>query len=155
MKIAKVTPLFKNSDLENIRNNWSISVFLCFSKVLVLIMYKRFYKYFWEEKLWYSRQYGFQKCDSTDDAIVHLFGQIYESFENDNFTLGVFMDLSKAFDTIDHSIFIQFFKCACSKTCLQTILIYFFSRVTSTHHLRQLMTNWLRSSNDSQQTSCH
>ena len=57
-----------------------------------------------EEKLLYSKQFGFQKGHSTDHAIVHLVDQIYESFENDNYTLGVFIDLPKAFDTVDHSI---------------------------------------------------
>ena len=44
--------------------------------------------------LLYSKQFGFQKGHSTGHAIVHLVDQIYESFENDNYTLGVFIDLS-------------------------------------------------------------
>ena len=50
-------------------------------------MYNRLYKYLCEEKLLYSKQFGFQKGHSTDHAIVHLVDQIYESFENDNYTL--------------------------------------------------------------------
>ena len=45
------------------------------------------------------------KRSSTDHAIVHLVDQIRKSFENDNHTLGVFIDLSKAFDTVNRSIF--------------------------------------------------
>ena len=107
MKIAKVIPLFKNGDPKNITKYRPISVLPCFSKVLERIMYNRLYKYFCEEKLLYSKQFGFQKGHSTDHAIVHLVDQIYESFENDNYTLGVFIYLSKAFDTIDHSILLK------------------------------------------------
>ena len=100
MKIAKLIPLFKNGDPENITNYRPISVFSCFSKVLERIMYNRLYKYLCKEKLLYSKQSGFQKGHSADHAIVHLVDQIYQSFENDNYTLG-------AFDTVDHSILLK------------------------------------------------
>ena len=84
MKIAKVISSFKNGNPENI-NYRLISVLPCFSKVLERIMYNRLYKYLCEEKLLYSKQFGFQKGHSTDHAILHLVDQIYESFENDNY----------------------------------------------------------------------
>ena len=107
MKIAKVIPLFKNGNPEDITNYRPISFFPCFSKVLERIMHNRLYKYLCEENFLYSKQFGFQKGHSTDHAIFHFVDQIYESFENDNYTLGVFIDLSKTFDTVDHSLLLK------------------------------------------------
>ena len=102
LKIARVTPLF--SDISNYRH---ISVLACFSKILERIMYNRLYKYPTTEKLLYSKQFGFQTGLSSEHALVKLVDQIYKSLEKDHYTLGVFIDLSKAFDTIDHTILIR------------------------------------------------
>ena len=70
-------------------------------------MYNRLYSYLVNQKILYSKQFGFQKSHSTDHTIAQLADQIHESFENDSYTLGVFIDLSKAFDTIDHAILLK------------------------------------------------
>ena len=107
LKIARVTPLFKGGDPSNISNYRPISVLPCFSKILERIMYNRLYKYLTTEKLLYSKQFDFQTGLSTEHAIVKLVDQIHESFEKDHYTLVVFIDLSKAFDTVDHTILIK------------------------------------------------
>ena len=56
-----------------------------------------------ENNALYSKQFGFQNGHSTDHVVVQLVDQITESFENSNYTLGVFIDPLKAFDTMDHS----------------------------------------------------
>ena len=53
------------------------------------------------------KQFDFQKGHSTEHAIAQLADQIHESFENDNYTRGVFIDLPKAFDTTDHAILLK------------------------------------------------
>ena len=57
-----------------------------------------------ENNILYSKQFCFQNSHSTGHAVVQLVDQIIESFENNKYTLGVFIDLSKAFDTVDYSI---------------------------------------------------
>ena len=102
LKIARVTPLFKGGDPSDISNYRPILVLPCFLKILECL-----YKYLTTEKLLYSKQFGFQTGLSTEHAIVKLVDQIYKSFEKDHYTQGVFIDLSKAFDTVDHTILIR------------------------------------------------
>ena len=52
----------------------------------------------------YNKQFGFQKGHSTDHAIVKLADQIHELFNKNIYTLGVVIDLSKAFDTVNRKI---------------------------------------------------
>ena len=89
MIIAIVLPVFKTGDTADISNYPPISVFPCFSKILERVMYNRLYKYLTEQKILHPQQFGFRKGHSTEHAIAQLVDQIYESFENDNYTIGI------------------------------------------------------------------
>ena len=107
MKIAKVTPVFKGGDSADLSNYRPISVLPCFSKILERLMYNRLYKHLSNSKILYPKQFGFQKSHSTDHALLQLADQIYESFELNEYITGVFIDLSKTFDTVDHDIMLK------------------------------------------------
>ena len=64
------------------------------------------YKYLIESILYFT-QLVFQNCHSTDHSVVQLSDQITESFENKKYMLGVFIDLFRVFDTVDHSTLLR------------------------------------------------
>ena len=107
LKTAKVTPIFMAGDENDFGNYGPISVLSCFSKILEKIMYKRLFNHLSEHNLVYQKQLGFQQGRSTEHTIMQLIDQINDTFENNCFTLGIFIDLSKAFDTVDHRILIS------------------------------------------------
>ena len=107
LKIAKVTPLFKSGDETYFNNYRPISILPAFSKILERIMYNRVYSYFIKNNFLYKKQFGFQQNCSTDQAILNLIDEICEAFDKKQYMLGVFIDLSKAFDTVDHTILLE------------------------------------------------
>ena len=66
-------------------------------------MYNRLYKYLTDQKILHPNRLASEKATLQ----AHLVDQIYESFENDNYTVAIFVDLSKAFDTVDHAILLK------------------------------------------------
>ena len=77
------------------------------SKVLEKLFYKRLYSFLQKEKILYELQYEFRSNRSTSQAITELVGNLLNETENDKLTLCVYLELSKAFNTIDHDILLK------------------------------------------------
>ena len=107
MKVAKVPPIFKSGKKELLTNYRPISVLSCFSKILERIMYNRVCNNLNDNNLLFHKKFDFRKGHSTDHALIELINSMYDSFNQNKYTLGVFTDLSKAFDTVDHNILID------------------------------------------------
>ena len=107
LKIAKVIPIFKTGNLQSFGNYRPISLLPCFSKVLERLVANRLNKFIDKHKILDTSQYGFRANYSTQMALIDLVDKITASLDKTNHTYGIFLDLSKAFDTTDHDILLN------------------------------------------------
>ena len=102
MKLAIVKPLYKGKSKLEISNYRPISLLPVISKILEKIVNCRLVKFFKKYNVLYEGQYGFRKNRSTLDAILDLTGNIVDGFDKGMYTIALFLDMSKAFDSIKH-----------------------------------------------------
>jgi ribonuclease P/MRP protein subunit RPP40 len=77
-----------------------------FSKNFERVFYTRLIDYLNKNKLIYELQFGFRQKYSTQMAIICLMDKIINALERGHYTVGIFLDFSKAFDTVNHEILI-------------------------------------------------
>ena len=96
MKIARVIPLFKSGKRDIFTNYRPISFFPAFSKILERLMYNRLLRFLNVAKILSDNQYGFRKHHSAAYALAFLYDKISSAIENKEYTVGIYIDLSKA-----------------------------------------------------------
>ena len=107
LKTAKVIPVHKKDSKLDFSNYRPISLLSNVEKILEKLMYNRIYKFFSDNNLIYSLQFGFRQKYSTVHTLTSLTESIRKNLDEGNIGCGIFVDLQKAFDTVEHDILLS------------------------------------------------
>lgn len=107
LKISKITPIFKKGDKSDPNNYRPIAVLPFFSKIFEKIIYNRLIDFFTNFNVLNKNQHGFLKNKSTTTAIFEFVDKVLKGLDDKDNMLGLFIDLSKAFDCVDHDILLK------------------------------------------------
>ena len=107
LKIAKVIPIFKSGSVLEVTNYRPISLLSIFDKIIEKLLYKQLYDFLSNNNILFDNQFGFRKNRSTTLALIQITERIRESIDNKKFGCGIYIDLSKAFDTVNHDILLK------------------------------------------------
>ena len=107
LKLANVIPLYKKGAKSDPNNYRPISLLNVFSKIFEKIMKTKFMTFIKEQNILSPAQFGFQQNVSTEDALTLFSNKLYSQLDKSNSVLSIFIDFTKAFDTVPHSILIR------------------------------------------------
>ena len=106
-KLAKIIPIYKKEDPLFCSNYRPISLLPIYSKIFEKAIYSRMYSFLSDNNLLYEKQFGFRANHSTNHALTSTIENIKLQLDGGNFVGGFFIDLEKAFDTVNHKILIE------------------------------------------------
>ena len=107
LKLSKVVPVYKSEDVHDVNNYRPISLLSNFNMIFEKLMYTRMVTFIVQIGLLYEGQYGFRKQHSTQHPILDIINAIQNNMDKRLFSCGIFIDLKKAFDTVDHCILLS------------------------------------------------
>jgi len=106
-KLARVVPVFKSGSRLSTNNYRPISLLSNISKIVEKLMNSRIYSFLQKNKVFYENQFGFRLNLSTNDALICILDSLQSQIDKGNFSCGIFIDIKKAFDTVDHGILLD------------------------------------------------
>ena len=107
LKLANIIPIFKKGARNLCCNYRPISLLSNLSKIFEKVMHIRLYTFLEDHELIYKNQYGFRQNHSTEHAITHMIELIKKKLDSKRFVGAIFLDLEKAFDTVNHEILLK------------------------------------------------
>ena len=107
LKKSKIVPLYKNGSRTLLTNYRPISLLPLLSKIFEKIIHYKLVNFLNKYNIINKNQFGFCKGKSTTHALHNMLNPIYEALNNKNIAIAVFLDLSKAFDSINHNILLK------------------------------------------------
>jgi hypothetical protein len=132
LKSFVVKPVFKKGCKTNIENYRPISLLSVFSKLFEKCYLKRLLSFIHKHQIFSRHQHGFRQNMSTESAIFNLVTGILSDINKNHKTAGIFLDLSKAFDCVEHDVLIsKLYKYGIRGNCLEFIKSYLFGRTQS------------------------
>ena len=109
-KIAKVKPIYKKGDKTDLNNYRPISLLPTISKIFERVIHTQLYKYLSDNNLLCEQQYGFRSQHSTELAAIKLVDYLTHNIDTNNIPISIYLDLSKAFDTLSFDILLAKFE---------------------------------------------
>ena len=106
-KMSKINPHFKKGDRTNGENYRPVSDIIFVSKIAEAAVFEQVYHHFTENDLWHPNHHGFRPGHSTVTALAQLQSIWIEASEQKRFTAALLLDLSAAFDVVDHAILLD------------------------------------------------
>ena len=107
MKHADIVPHYRNKNKKDVTNYRPISLLLTLSKILEKVMYTRTYKFLTNTDQIFGSQYDLRTKHSCNNAFGELLGNMVKNQELGKYTIALFLDLSKVFDTLKHEILLN------------------------------------------------
>jgi len=107
LKISKVNPIHKKDSKLKVSNYRPISLLSNINKIIEKVVHLQLYSFLEKNNCIYDLQFGFRQKHSTNHALISIVQQIQEAMLQNKLAVGVFIDLQKAFDTVNHEILLK------------------------------------------------